>query len=278
MTTNPEFDPESSADHNEDSELPGFLTDPSLEDDAAEFSLEDLSRAYAQILQPTASVTSSPDDNHDRVTGTPSGATRSEEPEPAEIDELSEATDNAGIAISEHGIVEALLFVGVPPDETLTAKKIAGVMRDVSPKEIKQIIADLNRKYESEQAPYRIQSVGTGYQLLLQDEFLPVREAFYGEIREAELNQAAIEVLAIVAYQQPLGRAEIDQIRQRPSGAILSQLTERQLLALAPDTHGRQKQYITTPRFLELFGLESLEDLPLAQEVEDIDEFFDGGN
>jgi segregation and condensation protein B len=106
--------------------------------------------------------------------------------------------------------------------------------------------------------------------------YQPIRQKFYGEIREAQLNQFAIDILSIVAYQQPISRNELDKIRQRPSGSLLNQLVERQLLLVDPTSPSSNKIYRTTDRFLELFGLTSIEDLPLAHEVDDIGEFFDG--
>ena len=87
--------------------------------------------------------------------------------------------------------------------------------------------------------------------------------------REARLSQAAIEVLALVAYNESLSSEEISRIRGRASGAILAQLVRRQLLKVERSPQRpRLARYSTTPRFLELFRLESLADLPRSEEIE----------
>ena len=74
---------------------------------------------------------------------------------------------------------------------------------------------------------------------------------FYGRVKEARLSQAAVEVLAVVAYRQPLTRDEIDALRGRPSGGLLAQLVRRQLLRIErPEDRPRQPKYLTTDRFL----------------------------
>ena len=106
-------------------------------------------------------------------------------------------------------------------------------------------------------------SEGAGYRLALRSEFSRLRDRFYGQVRQARLSQAAIDLLAIVAYHQPIARDDIDQLRGKPSGAVLRQLVRRELLSVQ---RSPQKPacvcYRTTERFLHLFGLQSLEDLP----------------
>jgi segregation and condensation protein B len=240
------------------------LSDALLSDDAAEFSIEELSKAYAKIIAEQQGI------HH------PSGESDdSPGDEDHELADLDDSRDNAGAAIDEHSIVEAILFVGVPDGEKLTARKLAASMRDVSPREIKKIVSTLNERYEADGNPYRIVLQDGGYAMRLTDEFAEIRESFYGEIREVELNRNAIELLSVVAYRQPVTRAEIDQVRQKPSGSLLRQLVERNLIVETIDEQNRKNRtYTTGPRFLELLGLESIEDLPMAHEVDDIDEFF----
>ena len=176
---------------------------------------------------------------------------------------------------TETSVLESILFVGAPPDLPLTAKRLASMMRDISPKEIPALVEQLNQQYAAQNSAYRIIKKDKAFQLALQDDLESVRSGFYGEVRSAQLTQQAIEVLAVVAYNQPISRGQIDKIRQRPSGTLLSQLAERQLLAIDPQSEtSRDREYITTDRFLKLFGLGELGDLPQAQEVDNIDEFF----
>ncbi len=96
----------------------------------------------------------------------------------------------------------------------------------------------------------------------LRQAFASVRNRFYGKVREARLSQAAVDTLAIVAYRQPLTSDQVSQLRGTPSGHLLTQLVRRRLLAVERVEGTRQVLYRTSDRFLELFGLESLEDLP----------------
>ena len=103
-------------------------------------------------------------------------------------------------------ILEAMLFVGNEDSQPLTSQQVAEVMRGVEPREIDQLVQDLNRQYTEEDCPYRIDSVDDGYRMVLREEFSRLRDRFYGRIRRARLSQTAIDVLAIVAYNQPTAR------------------------------------------------------------------------
>jgi segregation and condensation protein B len=140
-------------------------------------------------------------------------------------------------------------------------------MRGVRPTEIDDFITELNAEYAAEGSPYSIGSFGAGHQLDLRPEFGSLRAAFYGRIREARLSQAAVDILAIIAYHQPVTAEVIDRLRGKPSGAILSQLLRRDLIALERSPEAKSKPtYRTTGRFLEIFGLDGIADLPQSQE------------
>ena len=128
-------------------------------------------------------------------------------------------------------------------------------------------MAELNRRYDADGAPYHIVGEGDGYRLALRDEFHPLRNRFYGRIREARLSQAAIDVLALVAYQQPITGEQIRRLRGRPSSHVLAHLVRRGLLRIErPEPNRRTPHYYTTDRFLRLFNLASLDDLPRSEE------------
>ncbi len=234
-----------------------------------EFSIDQLSEAYAKVLKEkngeSESETSGPtDEDISEFTVEPISD--------AEQDE-GELLDDAPCVISPQSILEAILFVGAPQGEKLTDRKIAALMRDVSPKEIKQLTKELNQRYEAEDAAYRIVNEKTTYRMELAETFKNVKENFYGEIRIAKLSQPAVDVLAVVAYHQPIDRDQVDKIRIRPSGSILNQLVRRQLLNIQKtDAKPVKKLYVTTDRFLKLFGLETLEDLPQSHEVGTLDD------
>jgi segregation and condensation protein B len=194
--------------------------------------------------------------------------------------EADDASDNASAAESDHGetgdaceisptsILEAMLFVGSATDEPLTSERVASLMRGVRPAEIDAAVRSLNERYQAENRPYQILSEGAGYRLTLLPELYRIRDRFYGKTRHARLSQSAIEVLSLVAYNQPLTADEIARLRGMPAGSILSQLVRRQLLFLdRSDPEHPKGRYSTTPRFLQLFGLESLGELPSSEDA-----------
>lgn len=168
--------------------------------------------------------------------------------------------------LSPRTILEALLFVGNPGNEPLSAEKAASVMRGVAADEIEDLVRQLNGQYEVEGCPYEILPQGDGFRLTLRGEYSPLRDKFYGKVREAKLSQPAIDVLSLVAYHPGLTREEVDQMRGKSSGPLLNQLVRRQLLRIEPDAENRRtKRYFSTERFLQTFGLRSLDDLPQPQ-------------
>ena len=230
--------------------------------DDSGISLEDIGQAYAALLnkgdipyeEPVPTVTTEMTDEAEL---------------PPEITEPREAPSVADEAceLSPRSILEAILFVGHPANEPLTATQIAGIMRGVTAAEIDEHVRELNAQYVAEQCPYTIISEGTGYRLTLHEDFADLRERFYGRVKEARLSQAVIDTLSLVAYHQPVSQKQIDDLRGKPSGGLLSQLVRRQLVLLERLPENRKEvRYRTTARFLDLFGLSSLEDLPRNQE------------
>lgn len=163
-------------------------------------------------------------------------------------------------------IIEALLFVGGTP---LTEPRVLKIVRGLSSAQFHDAIDELNRDYRRQNRPYAILPQGNGYALALRPKYLPLHEKIFGGVREARLSTAAVDVLALVAYRQPTTKAEIDSLRGAESGSILKQLVRRGLIQVAHrgDTHHKDVQYGTTARFLEMFGLQSLDDLPKTQEI-----------
>ncbi len=120
--------------------------------------------------------------------------------------------------------------------------------------------------------PYAIVPQGDGYVLALRPNFQGVLEKVYGGQREARLSMAAIDVLALVAYRQPATKAEVDSLRGADSASLLRQLVRRGLVQVAyrADAEQREVSYGTTARFLEWFGLHSLDDLPRTQDLQQL--------
>ncbi len=162
-------------------------------------------------------------------------------------------------------ILEALLFVGGPP---LTAQRAAETVRGLGEEEFQESIDALARSYRLQNRPYQVQLQEGGYVLTLRPRFNSMREKLFGGVREARLSQAAVDVLSLVAYRQPATRHEIDSLRGADSGGVLRQLIRHGLAALQRIEGDSEPRYVTTPRFLQLFGLTSLDDLPQTQDLQ----------
>jgi segregation and condensation protein B len=174
-----------------------------------------------------------------------------------------------GCEINPRTVVEAMLFVGRPDNGPLSARELAAAMRGVSPGEIEAAVGALNSTYDADGAPYWIEHSNGGYRLVLRDEFQRMRDKFYGRVKEARLSPAVLEVLSVLAYNQPATADHLSELRGAPSSAALSTLVRRRLVKLErAGEGGKSPQYSTTERFLKLFGLESLEALPRAEELE----------
>ncbi len=236
-------------------------------DDDAEFSLNQLSEAYAEVIEAQTGVK--------HTVGLPE-ETETTESELENAIAEDAADDNAGCPISPEAIVESILFVGAPRDVKLNSRKIAAVLRDVSPKEVTKIVKDLNQRYEKDNAAYRIKVDGDVFEMALDPKLIDFQQEFFGRNREVRLSQAAIEVMAVVAYNQPITREQIELLRGKPSGGVLKQLLKRQLLQESPDEKKTTvKYYATAERFLDLFELEELADLPQSHDMADITDLSD---
>jgi segregation and condensation protein B len=172
--------------------------------------------------------------------------------------------------ISPCSVAEAMLFVGRPDNGPISARELAAAMRGVSPNEIEAAVGQLNATYDRDRAPYRIEQTSGGYRLVLRAEFERMRDKFYGRVKEARLSPAALEVLSVLAYNQPATAEQLTELRGSASGAALSTLVRRKLVKLERPAEGGEPAYSTTERFLTLFGLEALDALPRSEELERI--------
>lgn len=238
--------------------------DSELVDDG--LTLEELSRTYARVLGQEVAPVASPAATQestlvevDAVSQTVDGPVY----DPL-VEELAQ-TDSA--PVTPTAILEAILFVGRGDNQPISSAEMAGLMRGVSPAEIDAYVAHLNQHYRDTDSALQIVFSGGGYRMQLADDLSDVRDRFYGPQREAKLNQAAIDCLALVAYQPGIERGQLEEQRGQPSGAVLSQLVRRQLIEVKREGQKpRQLHYYPTPKLTQLIGLESLDDLPQVEE------------
>lgn len=187
---------------------------------------------------------------------------------PAPVVHSSQAqTPTPEARLTPRQIIEACLFVGGSP---LNSKKLVGILRGEFDSEFADREIDaLNRQYAAEGRPYEIRLGEGGYRMALRDEFERIRHKVYGlGPKEVRLSQEALEVLAVVAYHQPIKQAQVEALGKPGCGSVLRQLLRRELLAVERDpATPREVSYKTTSRFLSLFGIRNLDDLPRHEQV-----------
>lgn len=165
-------------------------------------------------------------------------------------------------------IIEALLFASNTP---LTATAAATAIRGLTEDQFQCAIDAIRGKYRRQGRPYALQSRSGGYAMALMAEHADIRDRLTGGQRRTRLTQPMLDVLAVVAYKQPVTRNEVDAIRGAESNSILRQLVRLNLIAVFdPLPAGKEPTYNTTANFLELFGLRTLDDLPQTADLQKI--------
>uniref|UniRef100_A0A7C4MKK4 SMC-Scp complex subunit ScpB n=1 Tax=Desulfatirhabdium butyrativorans TaxID=340467 RepID=A0A7C4MKK4_9BACT len=163
-------------------------------------------------------------------------------------------------------ILECILLVS---DSAVEFDRLASLFPETDPAEIRKALEALKADYDERQAGVCLVQVAGGYQIRTRPEYAEWIQRFL-KPRPQRLSAAAMETLAIVAYRQPIVRSEIEFIRGVDCGAVLRQLLERRLIRIAgrKPIAGRPLIYATGKRFLEVFGLNDIRDLPRLKEIE----------
>lgn len=160
--------------------------------------------------------------------------------------------------------IEALLLTSDRPLTTARLGELLGIASKGQAKRIQQAVAELNEQYEQSGRSFRVEQIAGGWQLYTVEQLSPLMTRLHKQRQSARLSQAALETLSIIAYRQPILRAEIEAIRGVASGEVLRGLMERRLVRITgrAEEIGRPMLYGTTRQFLEVFGLSGLDDLP----------------
>lgn len=165
----------------------------------------------------------------------------------------------------------ALLFAS---DKPMSPQRLAEALGDVDPDVVAMLLDELREELErEEQLPFTLHQLGGGYQLLTKPQFAPYIRRLYQLKKSKRLSKALLETLAIIAYKQPVTRAEVEAVRGVSVSHAFDQLLERRFIKVSgiADLPGRPKQYRTTDEFLLQFGLDSLKDLPSLDHLHDMD-------
>ena len=168
--------------------------------------------------------------------------------------------------------LEAVLFLTRDP---ISSRKLSRYVGLADGTEARAMVRQLNQMYDSAGRAFRVEEVAGGFQLLSRAVFAPWLRRLQHTPQETRLSAPAMETLAVVAYRQPVIRADVEAIRGVTCGEMLRQLMERNLVRISGRSEelGRPYLYTTTRRFLQMFGLQSLEKLPrteIADEAQSI--------
>ena len=165
-------------------------------------------------------------------------------------------------------IIESLLFVAETP---LTVDHLKGILEGVEPATIREALDELTTEYEARDGGFVLRQVAGGYQFRTQGRY---NEWIKRLIKPStpRLSKPAMETLAIIAYNQPIIRSDIEHIRGVDSGGVIRMLMERKLIRVLgrKEIPGRPLIYATTKHFLEVFELKDLKDLPTPKEIEEL--------
>jgi segregation and condensation protein B len=170
-------------------------------------------------------------------------------------------------------VLESLLFVSMKP---LTLEKLEEIINEdtkesnkVSMDEIKIVIENIDNKYKDDSYPWQLIHVAGGYQFVTKKEYAIWIKRLYKAKFTIRLSPSALETISIIAYKQPITKAEIEQIRGVDSTGVVGTLLNRKLIKISgyKETVGAPALYITTQEFLKYFGLNSLKELPLPEHI-----------
>lgn len=161
-------------------------------------------------------------------------------------------------------LIEALLFASNEPISFNKIREVTDQLTPLKPRIIKDLIMQLQNEYLSEQRGFRLDEIAQGYLLRTCEEFSPYIEILFKNKRAEKLSHAAAEVLAIIAYRQPITRPQIEAIRGVDSSGVVASLLERGLITAVGklEAPGRPTLYGITHEFLTHFGLKGIEELP----------------
>jgi segregation and condensation protein B len=178
------------------------------------------------------------------------------EPEPVEMLGRDETRQAIG----------ALLFAS---DRPLSIGRIAEAMGDIDPDIVGNLMQELREEIDTQELPYALTEIAGGYQFVTKSQYAPYIRRLFQIKKSKQLSKALLETLAIIAYKQPVTRAEVESIRGVSVSYAFESLQEKRLIRVVgvAELPGRPKLYRTTDEFLIHFGLKTLKELPSIEEL-----------
>jgi len=185
--------------------------------------------------------------------------------ETADEGQAEDTMQNPPADVTVESVAEAVLFA---TDEPISAERLAKII-ETGVKQVKEHIKNLNDKYQANNNAFRIEQIAGGYQMMTLGLYNHWLKKLLRARDDTKLSPAAMETLAIIAYKQPIIRADIESIRGVAAGEVLRSLMYKGLVKIVgrAEVLGRPMLYGTTKKFLEVFGLNALKDLPKIEEL-----------
>lgn len=164
-------------------------------------------------------------------------------------------------------ILEAILFAASEP---ISMKQFQDAMPGLDKRAIRQGLAELSDDYQKMDRSFHLVEIANGYQICSRPEYSEWIQKFYTRQVRVTLSPSALETLAIVAYKQPVTRADVAAIRGVNSDSVLNSLVEKGLVSIAGRKEGRSLLFTTTNEFLQQFGLKDASELPSLDEIDEL--------
>jgi segregation and condensation protein B len=235
-----------------------------IETEAIGDEAEALPEAQADTADATEDAPRESADADDAAAESQPPADDTEDDEDDQDDEPAEEVDE--IEATLETVVESVLFAS---DEPLTPKRLVDIVEAGSVKRVRECVKTLNKKYRAGGFSFRIEKISGGFQMMTLPAFNPWISKLIKVRSDNKLTPAALETLAIVAYKQPIIRADVEAIRGVASGEVLRNLMYKGMVKIVgrAEILGRPMLYGTTKKFLDAFGLNNLKDLPKIEEL-----------
>jgi segregation and condensation protein B len=172
--------------------------------------------------------------------------------------------------------IECIIFIS---DQPVSVDKLQQVFTELERGEIKKCVKELAQEWEGLGRGIVLEEVAGGYQFRTDPAYSEYVTNFNKRVKKFRLSRAALEVIAIIAYKQPVTKVEVESIRGVDSSGVINALLERRILEIKgrKEVLGKPFLYGTTPEFLEVFGLKSLSDLPTLKEIDEISKNLEPG-
>ena len=164
-------------------------------------------------------------------------------------------------------ILEAILFAASEP---ISVKQFQAVLPELDARAIQKVLTDLGDDYQQMERSFRLTEIANGYQICTCPQYSEWIQKFYTQQVRVTLTPSALEALAIVAYKQPVTRADVAAIRGVNSDSVLNSLIEKGLVSIAGRKDGRSLLFSTTDEFLQQFGLKDASELPSLDEIDEL--------